>query len=490
MLLGLDLGTTNVKVVAVDDDGRIVADGSAPVQRYYTPDGGVEQDIEEIWDALVHAVRPVVAQLDDPAQIHAIGVSSQGGSLQLLDNEKKPLGRVISWLDGRGKQFNEQLTRELGEEFFVEHLGHAPSAVTPGQVLRLQQQTPEWSSKVTGIGYVGDVIVGRLCGRRAHDATSLSIAMLYNPSLGRADPTVLQRLQIREDQLPDLLQATKPAGILRKEAAGEMGLDAGIPISAAIHDQYAASLGAGSVEEGDVCLGTGTAWVLVANTPRPALPVTRGAFACCHPVPGLFGQMLSMNNGGSAIEWVARLLGLGYLSSQRLDEIVQSVPPTSDGLHFWPLLSASARANPFMEPGGRLAGVTLAHGPGHMVRTVLEGLACELARNLGYLTAAGLPVRRLILCGGAASSRTTSQIIADVVNRPVVCVTQKAVSSLGAAVIAQAMIQPNADLASLARQLTSTIHTVQPSKDARVYAQLLQQYLRPFANRVVETQPL
>jgi xylulokinase len=354
----------------------------------------------------------------------------------------------------------------------------------------LQQQSPELLAAITGIGYVGDVVVGRLCGRRAHDATSLSIAMLYNPSLGCADPTMLNRLLIRENQLPDLLPATTPAGDLRENAAQQMGLRPGIPVSAAIHDQYAASLGAGSVEEGDVCLGTGTAWVLVANTLQPARPVTRGAFACCHPVPGLFGQMLSMNNGGSAIEWVADMLGLKQLSLRQIDDMAQSVSATSDGLRFWPLLSASARDNPFADPGGRLSGVTLAHKPAHMVRAVVEGLACELSRNLGYLTAAGLPVRRLILCGSAATSRVTPQIIADVTGRPVVCASQKAVSSLGAAVVAQALIQPDADLADIARQRASINHTVQPGKDSRAYAGLLRQYLRPFAEHVMGVVPI
>ena len=161
---------------------------------------------------------------------------------------------------------------------------------------------------------MGDVIVGRLCGRRAHDRTSMSIGMLYNPSLDRADPDILERLSLREEQLPELIPATTPAGRLSEEAAARTGLLSGIPVSPAVHDQYAASVGAGSVHLGDVCLGTGTAWVLVANTPKLTPPVAQSTFVCPHPVGGLFGQLLSMANGGSALDWALRLTERGNQS--------------------------------------------------------------------------------------------------------------------------------------------------------------------------------
>src|SRR5664280_1717524 len=122
MYLGFDLGTTNVKAVVVDDDGRIVGTGSAPVDRFTTPDDGIEQDIEQIWAATCAVIRQATNGLD-AAAIQAVGVSSQGGSLQLLDQRQCPVGRVISWLDSRGQPFDLKITRELGEEFLAEHIG-------------------------------------------------------------------------------------------------------------------------------------------------------------------------------------------------------------------------------------------------------------------------------------------------------------------------------------------------------------------------------
>jgi len=473
MFLGLDLGTTNVKALVVDGDGRVVAEGSAPVERVSTPDGGVEQDIDEIEAATLRAVREAAAGTD-AARVRALGVSSQGGALQWLDALGKPIGRAISWLDSRGQPFDRQLVEELGEEFFAEHVGHYGSAIAPGQVLRLQQESPEVWGRVASLGFVGDVIVGRLCGRRAHDATSLSIAFLLNPALGRADPVLLRRLGLAEEQLPDLLGATEPAGRLRREMAEQSGLPAGIPVSAAIHDQYAGALGAGSVHEGDVCFGTGTAWVLVANTARLTRPVTRQAIVCPHPAGGLFGQMLSMVNGGSAIEWVLGLSGRGALSREEIDAALESVPPGSGGLCFRPHLVPGLGTDPAAPRGGSINGLTLGHTANHLLRAAVEGLACELARYLDVLVAGGFTVRRLVMCGKAAASRVTPQIVADATGRPVACVAEAAVSAFGAATVARALVNPAANLAQLAEKHAPASRTVVPGEHAGVYRRMAQ----------------
>ena len=158
--------------------------------------------------------------------------------------------------------------------------------------------------------------------------------MLYNPWQERADPEFLTRLGIAEDRLPDLLPATTPAGGLHAEASRETGLPTGIPVSPAIHDQYAVSLGAGSVREGDVTFGAGTAWVLLANGTRLAPPITKDAFVCQHPVPGLYGQMLSMRNGGSAIEWVLTLLGREGASAETVDRLMAEIAARRRGAVF------------------------------------------------------------------------------------------------------------------------------------------------------------
>lgn len=479
MYLGLDLGTTNVKAVVVNEGGQIVASGAAPAERFCTSDNGVEQDIEQIWNAVQTAMRTAVAGLDSTG-IKAIGVSSQGASLQLLDPRDKPLGRVISWLDARGQPYDTHLTDECGSEFFSHHVGHGASGAAIGQMFRLRRESPELFQSETHFAFVGDMIVGRLCGHRAHDASSLSIALLYNPWLGRPDPDVMILIGAHADQLPHLLPATQAAGVLQESAANALGLRRGIPVSPAIHDQYASSLGAASVGQGDVSVGTGTAWVLLANTSKLAPPVTPDAFVCPHPVSGIIGQMLSMRNGGSAINWAARLLADKPVTVEQIDNSLDAILPGSDGLRFWPFLTGDPNANSHSRIGGRLSGIRLVHSPNHLMRAVVEGLVCELLRHIRLLTAAGFPVTHLTMCGNAAASRHTPQLLADIANLPVTCVEMPDVSAFGAAVIACKLVEKSATLAEISRRWALSRRIVHPGRNSREYCDLLQDYFAPF----------
>ncbi|MHC4982116.1 MAG: xylulokinase [Planctomycetota bacterium] len=473
MFLGLDLGTTNVKAIVVDRTGQVLARASAPVGTHSIGPDGVEQDLEEIWSAarsvLVEAARTFPA-----GGIRALGVSSQGGALQVLNQAGKPVGRVVSWLDMRGRDYDAKLNAELGKDWFGEHTGHHGSALTIGQLLHLRQEgrLPDNFH----LGFVGDQIVKRLCGLAAHDATSLSLAMLYNPRLGNADPDLLARMGLSEDRLPSLLSPRQAAGGLNASVARATSLPEGIPVSPAIHDQYSAALAAGATNPGDVMVGTGTAWVLLAVSDKLPRAAGDDAFVCTHVVPEAYGQILPLRNGGSALAWAARLVGMDGADCDRIDQMAQTAPPGSEGLVFWPFLAASGEAVA-NGTAGRLVGLRLSHTAAHLLRAVIEGLACELARYLRLLLETRVPAKRLVLCGGAARSRLTPQILANVVGLPVECLTETDTSAFGAAVIARGLAEPGADLAELARQMRPSARLVKPGHDRPRYAKLFEAYL-------------
>lgn len=477
MLLGLDLGTTNVKAVVTDLDGRICGQASTPVTLFHVGAGGVEQDLEEIWAATLEAVRQAT-QWVDRSQVQAIGLSSQGGALQLLDAHQRPQGRVISWLDGRGAADDERLTRELGRAWFVEHIAHGGSALAVGQLARLGREQPDWLASPHRIGFVGDVIVGRLCGRPAHDGTSCALTLLYNPARRDYDAGLLRRLGLDATQLPELVAPPSPAGRLLPDVARQLDLPAGLLVSPAIHDQYASALGCGAVHAGDVMFGAGTAWVLLAVTDRWLDPVTDDALVSHHVVEGLHGQILSLRNGGSAFTWVLKLTGLEKLTGPEIDERLKAVPPGCDGLMFRPLLGAFGATGVVPGTRGRLEGLQLAHTPAHLLRSVVEGLAFELNRHLEFLRGARISVQRLLMTGGAAASDVTPQIIADVTGVPVVCQTGAASSSHGAVMLARSLIPGQTSLRELAEAMAPTGRVIRPGPDSELCQRQFKQYLR------------
>lgn len=478
MLLGLDLGTTNVKALVTDAAGRHLSEGACPVRLFQMGSGGVEQDIEEIWNATRTAVREAVRSVDG-AGIRAVGVSSQGGALQLLDARGQPLGRVISWLDQRGTPFNDALVNELGQEWFAQRLGHCHAGFAIGQLLRLRQQDAALPAAPNRIGFVGDIIVSRMCGRAAQDGTSCSLTLLYNPDRREYDPELLARLGVTAAQLPALLPAREPAGGLLASFAQEVGLRPEIPVSAAVHDQYTGALATGAVRPGTVMVGTGTAWVLLAVGGSRTAPATPDAFVCHHVVDGLWGQILSLVNGGSALAWALELTGHNGKSGAEIDRLLESAPPGSDGLQCRPLLAALVPAGVAPNTKGQLSGLQLSHGSGHVVRAVLEGLAFELKRHIGFLREAGLPIERLVLGGSAAASRVTPPLLAAVTALPLACAGSRASSTLGAAIIARGLCEPAAPLAKLAEEMAPAASYVEPEAAASsLYQAHYEEYLR------------
>jgi xylulokinase len=477
MLLGIDLGTTNVKALVTDQQGRLLASGACPIQLFRLAEGGAEQDIEEIWQATIAAVRQAVQSIK-ASEIESIGVSSQGGAMQVLDRNGKAVGRVISWLDQRGQHFDEKLTSELGREWFLRRILHGGSWLTPGQLLRLRQKQPHVLDAPNRVGFVGDIIVSRLCGNSAHDGTSAALTLLYNPIERSYDPDLLRRLELLPSQLPPITSPQVPAGGLLRTCSEVTGLRPGVPVSTAVHDQYAAALCTGSVQAGKVMVGTGTAWVLLAVGDRAPVPVTNDALVCHHVVNGLWGQILSMVNGGSAITWALELTGSARKAAgNELDLLLESSPPGSDGITFWPFMTPFVAAGLAQGTRGRFNGLQLCHGSAHLVRAVVEGLGYELNRHLGFLDKTDHPVNELVMGGGAAASRVTPQLVADITALPLRCFSGIEASLLGAAILARGLLEPRKSLDQVANEMMPAFKRVEPGPNALFYQEQYRRYL-------------
>lgn len=396
--LGIDIGTSNIKTLLIDSGGCVVAKGSSSVGRYESDGLAVEQDIDEIFFAVCTAVKQITAKINDD-RIISVGISSQGGAIVPLDKNSLPVCRVISWLDLRGEKYDKRLTEKLGREYFAAHTGHPKSIMFPGQFLRLKTESPEIFSRIKRWGFVGDVIVGMLTGRRVHDYTSLSIAGLLNPQMKKADPDLLHELGLAENQLPELAESYSIAGKIISEAAEQAGLCEGTKVSPAVHDQYAASIAADVIRDGDVMIATGTAWVILAACDKCIPPVVEGAFACPHLVKNLYGQMIPLGTGGSEIQRAMQKLGYENFSLKQVDDLLRDLQ------------------SPVYEAVKKLAELT--------------------QKQFELLQDAGLSAKRIVLTGPAAESKITPNIIQKITGLEVKCFHEPAASAYGAALIAK-----------------------------------------------------
>jgi xylulokinase len=164
------------------------------------------------------------------------------------------------------------------------------------------------------------------------------------------------------------------------------------------------------------------------------------------------------------------------LSSDELETLLQKSSAGSDGARFRPLLSAAGGADLGPDARGAFTGLRLSHTREHLLRAVVEGLALELNRYLEFLLHARVPVKRLIMCGGAAGGDVTPQIISDVTGLPVECVTDTSTSALGAAVLARALTEPHLPLGEIASQMSPPKKTFEPGENSALYRAMFQQY--------------
>ncbi len=272
-ILGLDAGTTSAKAVVVDGAGEILATaGSDPIAVRATPDGGREQDPEEIWRALTTAGRRAVDGLGSSVRVAASAVAAQSGSVIPVTDEGRA-ERAITWMDTRFRSVVESWPSEVAARIRAASGWLPTSGVGLSTIVGLQtpgsSSGPEaHSAPVSRWASVDDYLVFRLTGQWATNPSNAAGMQLMEVSTRTWSNELCRLAGIDPGQLSPIRESGGPAGELTGEAAAALGLDEGTPVVIGGHDQACAALGLGIVDPGDLFLSAGTAWVLTAVTDR------------------------------------------------------------------------------------------------------------------------------------------------------------------------------------------------------------------------------
>lgn len=302
VVLGLDAGTSSAKAVAVDRSGRILATANSdPIAARSTPDGGREQDPDEIWQAVAAASRSAVGALDPGVRMAALAVAAQSGSVIPVPPNGRPT-RAVTWMDTRSRAVVESWSPEVAERIrAASGWAPAPGAGLP-TIAWLQSAGPGPSTEgspgpVDRWASVDDYLVFHLTGQWATNPSNASGTQLMEASTGTWSPELCRVAGVDPSALSPIRASGTSAGPLTGEAAAALGLEAGTPVVVGGHDQACAALGLGVTDPGDLFLSTGTAWVLTMVTGQAdvaALPA--GLNLSPHVVPGRWTA--SQNLGG------------------------------------------------------------------------------------------------------------------------------------------------------------------------------------------------
>src|ERR1700731_2918705 len=438
-LLGIDLGTSGVKVVSFAVAGVLKGVGMAEYPILTPRLGYAEQDPEEWWRATIIAVRKALEKAGHP-EILGIGFSGQMHGLILLDQRKRLVRPAIIWADQRSADLLSELKERVGASLLAQQCGTAPTTgFLISSLYWLQKFEPEALDRTATFLMPQDFLRFKLTGQLGTNESDASGSGIFNVRQRMWADHVIERLELPRTKFPRVHASADVVGPLSEEAAAQLGLRHGIPVSAGCADQPAQAVGNGLIDPpvGSITIGTG-GQVFVPLT-QPLIDPALRIHTFCHAPQTKWYLLGAMLSAGMALRWLRAILGREKVSYEELVQLASEVEPFSEVFFFLPCLGGEP--SPIMDPKAKAGfiGLALRHGPGHFVRALLEGVAFALREIVDTMVGCGADLTRLVASGNGLANPIWRQIVADILNRPLCQGTGEQASKragVGAAMIA------------------------------------------------------
>jgi xylulokinase len=419
-LVGLDVGTTGVKAIAISPAGEIVARAERGYPLSTPQPGWSEQDPEDWWQASQAALDDL--GVDDVA---GIGLSGQMHGLVVLDGADRVLRPAILWNDQRTAAECAEIEERVGLERLIALTGNrALTGFTAPKLLWLRRHEPETFARVEHVLLPKDYVRLRLTGERAIDVADASGTLLLDVANRRWSDDVLAALELPPEWLPTVLESPEVSG---RTAAG-------VAVAAGAGDQPAAALGVGIDRPGPLSVVLGTSGVVLAALPAYQADPQARVHAFCHAVPGGWQAMGVMLSAAGSLQWLHDVAAPGVGFDALLDEAARW-EPGAEGLVFLPYLAGERTPHADPDARGAFVGLEVRHDRGALVRAVLEGVAFGLRDSLELLLALGVEAERGRASGGGARGRLWLEIVASVLGVPLELTAAEEGSAFGAALL-------------------------------------------------------
>lgn len=438
MYLGIDIGTSGVKSVLVDEDDAVLAEAHAPLSVSRPRPLWSEQDPRDWWRA-TELTLDALAATHPMGRVRAIGLSGQMLGVALLDGDGTPLRPALLWNDGRAAEEGRALEAEI-EGFAALAGARAMPGFSAPKLRWLSRHEPRSLANARRILLPKDFVRLQLCGDALSDRADSSATLLMDTRAGDWSDAILEHCGIQRAQLPDLVESTAVAGSLRPGLAARWRLPAGTPIAGGAGDNMCGGIGAGVVGDGDCCISLGTSGVYFVANQRFAPSLDRGVHTHRHGVTGLYCQQAVVLSAAASLAWIAEVTG-----ARDVGALVAEVEAAGIGSRETPLFAPylGGERTPHDDPAltASFAGLGFATSRLHLAQAVMEGVALALRDCQDALESAGARANRPVLIGGGTRSRLWASLIASALDRTLLLPEGGATGpALGAARLARAAI--------------------------------------------------
>ena len=434
LYLGVDLGTSSVKVLLVDETGAVRKTASRTYPLEFPQPGWSQQNPADWWNAVVQCV-PELLEGEDKSQVAGLSVGGQMHGLVVLDENDQVIRPAILWNDGRTGRETEELNADFGKEKLLSLVGNiAFAGFTAPKLLWMRRNEPELFQKIKKIMLPKDYLVYRLTGVHSCDYSDASGMLLLDVANRRWSPELLSYCSVTEAQMPKLFESYESVGTVLPEIAAQLGLPEGVVVAAGAGDNAAAAVGTGTVGNGCCNVSLGTSGTVFISSDDFRLPPEGNLHAFAH-ADGAYHLMGCILSAASAYGWWTKEI-LKATSDNDEQNPITDEDLGRNPVFFLPYLMGER--SPHNDPAARGAflGMSMDTTRYQMTQAILEGVAFAIRDSVEIARSLGIEITESGLCGGGAKSPLWRKIMANVLNMEMQVPVQEEGAGYGGAILA------------------------------------------------------
>jgi xylulokinase len=431
--MGIDLGTSSLKVLIIDGEGRTKATGFRTYQFEVPHPGHAEQSTEIWWNACREAVGEALGRLgkNEASRVKAVGFSGQMHGLVMLDRHMRVLRPAILHCDARsgGEAMRLETLMAGSPPFNPAYTGFLLSSL-----LWVRDNEPELYRNIDRVCLPKDFLKLKLCGELGTDYSDASGTLAFDIKNMRWSEEILEKLDLPPQWFPPCSDVSHVMGTVSRQGAAETGLAGGTLVTSGGGDQIMQAIGNGAVRPGQATVNIGSSGQVCFQCDRPIPNEAHTTNTFCGYDRSSWITMGATMSAGLSLKWFNNLFSGGDFS--RLDAEAGALPPGAGGLLFLPWLNGERTPHVNPDLSGAFLGLNLTTQRAHLARAVMEGVAFSLYQCLEICSNLGLRCEELIISGGGGQSALWRQILADVFGRPLKAAMPEEQACMGAALAA------------------------------------------------------
>ena len=463
LYIGIDLGTSAVKLLLMDEKGQILRELSREYPLEFPRPGWSQQNPED-WKAAVWEGIPALLEGFDSSQVAGIGAGGQMHGLVVLDDQDQVIRPAILWNDGRTAKEVDYLNETVGRDKLSARTANiAFAGFTAPKLLWMRENEPELFARIRKIMLPKDYINYVLTGVHCTDYSDASGMLLLDVEHKRWSAEMLALCHIAEDQLPRLYESYEPVGTLLPEAASQLGLPESVVVCAGAGDNAAAAVGTGTVGDGACNISLGTSGTLFISSGTFGVDPHNALHAFAH-ADGHYHLMGCMLSAASCNKWwMDGILGTGDYAGEQ--KAITDDRLGNNHVFFLPYLMGERSPINDTNARGALVGMTMDTSRADLTQAVLEGVAFAIRDSFEVAKSLGIPITRSMICGGGAKSPLWKKIMANVLNIPLDTPVSEQGPGMGGAMLAMVACGAYPSVEDVCKKLVRVASTTQPDPE-------------------------